>query len=126
MFDQRNLIHSYSRARAILDGLLVDASALAREAGFRFDVALTKAAWERCVSVPEGVVGQDEEGRLWDVVHMLATAVRRGGDGAEVGFAVHVRTSNRRGTPPAVPLRAVCGAGDDGQPVVTVMLPGES
>jgi hypothetical protein len=125
MFDQRNLIHSYSRAQALLDGLLVDASALAREAGFRYDVALTRAAWERCVSVPEGVVGQDVEGRLWDVVHMLAAAVRRGGEGTEVAFAVHVRNSNRRGTPPAVELRAVCGAGDDGQPVVTVMLPGE-
>ena len=126
MFDNRSAIHSYTRAQAILDGVLIDASKLAREAGFRYDVALTRAAWERCVAVPDGAAGQDEEGRLWDVVHTLAAAVRRGADGAEVDFAVHVRNNNRRGTPPAVPLRAVCGPGDDGQPVVTVMLPGEN
>jgi hypothetical protein len=126
MFDKRDIIHSYSRAQAILDGLLIDATKLAREAGFRYDVALTRAAWERCVAVPEGVAGQDEQARLWDVVHLLAATVRRGVDGAEVDFRVHVRNSNRRGMPPAVELRAVCGPGDDGQPVVTVMLPGES
>ena len=78
------------------------------------------------MAVPDGAAGQAEEGRLWDVVHMLAAAVRRGADGAEVDFAVHVRNSDRRGVPPAVPLRAACGPGDDGQPGVTVMLPGES
>jgi hypothetical protein len=124
MFEKRDIIHSYSRAQALLDGLLIDASKLAREAGFRYDVALTAAAWARCVSIPEGVIGQDEEGRLWDVIHMLAAAIRRG-EGSEVDFQVHVRNSNRRGTPPAVALRAVCGPGDAGEPVVTVMLPGE-
>jgi len=36
-------------------------------------VALTRAAWGRCVSVPPGVACQDEAGRLWDVV----CAIRR-------------------------------------------------
>jgi hypothetical protein len=42
-----------------------------------------------------------------------------------VRFAVHVRNDNRERTPPLVRLKAVCGPGDDGEPVVTVMLPEE-
>lgn len=126
MFDRNDLIHSYSRKDALRDGVLVDATALARELGFRYGVALTRAAWDRCVAVPEGVVAQDEAGRLWDVLHMLAAAIRRGAEGTEVPFRVHVRNSNRGGVPPVVPLVAVCGPGDEGEPVVTVMLHGES
>jgi hypothetical protein len=88
-------------------------------------VALTHAAWERCVSVPPGVACQDETGRLWDVVWMLACAIRRGGSGPEIRFAVHVRNDNRERTPPLVRLKALCGPGDDSEPVVTVMLPAE-
>jgi hypothetical protein len=45
--------------------------------------------------------------------------------GAEVRFAVRVRQDNRERTPPLVELRAVCGPGDQGEPVITVMLPEE-
>ena len=125
MFDESDLIHSYSRAQAIEDGILIDVSATAREAGIRYPVALTRAVWERCVAVPPGVACQDEAGRLWDVAWMLACAVRRCAGGAEVPFALHVRNDNRQGTPPLVRLKAVCGPGDQGEPVITVMLPEE-
>jgi hypothetical protein len=126
MFDESDIIFGYSRAQAIADGVLVDVSKVAREAGLRFPVALTRAAWERCVTVPPGVVCQDEQGRLWSLCWMLACAARRAPAGADtVHFAVHVRNDNREGTPPLVQLKAVCGPGDDGRPVVTVMLPDE-
>jgi hypothetical protein len=99
-------------------------SAVAREAGILWPVALTCAAWERCVAVPPGVACQDEAGRLWDVCWMLALAARRSG-GAEVRFGVHVRNDNRDGTPPLVRIKALCGPGDGGEPVITVMLPVE-
>jgi hypothetical protein len=38
-----------------------------------------------------------------------------------VGFALHVRNDNRERTPPLVRLKAVCGPGDDEEPVITVM-----
>ncbi len=38
-------ISIYTRAQALDDGFLVDVSELAKEAGFRFPVALTRAAW---------------------------------------------------------------------------------
>jgi hypothetical protein len=51
------------------------------------------------------------------------SATGRGGSLAH--FAVHVRNDNREGTPPLVRLKAVCGPGDDGRPVIKVMLPAE-
>src|SRR5262249_8376871 len=62
---------------------------------------------------------------LWDVCWLLACAMRHGGSGAEVRFAVHVRNDNRDRTPPLVRLKAHCGPGDQGEPVITVMLPEE-
>jgi hypothetical protein len=125
MFEEADLIHRYSRSDALRDGVLIDVSATAREAGIRWPVALTSAVWGRCVSVPAGVTCQDERGRLWDVVWLLACALRRAGSGAEVRFGVHVRNDNRERTPPLVRLKALCGPGDHGEPVVTVMMPDE-
>jgi hypothetical protein len=126
MFEDADLIHRYSRADAIRDGVLIDVTEAARGAGFKFPVALTAAAWARCVAVPPGVVCQDEAGRLWDVLWLLHLAIRgQSGGGAEVRFAVHVRNDNRERTPPLVGLKALCGPDDDGWPCVTVMLPDE-
>jgi hypothetical protein len=125
MFEYADLIQAYTRADAIRDGVLIDVSPVAREAGIRYPVALTRAAWERCVAVPPGVVCQDEAGRLWDVLWLLACAVRGGAGGQEVRFGVHVRNDNRDGTPPLVRLKALCSPGDQGEPVVTVMMPDE-
>jgi hypothetical protein len=126
MFENTDLIHRYTRADAIRDGVLIDVSATAKEAGFKFPVALTSAVWSKCVEVPPGVRCQDETGRLWDVLLLLRFAIRgTKGGAAEVRFAVHVRNDNRARTPPLVRLKALCGPGDQGEPVVTVMLPDE-
>jgi hypothetical protein len=47
------------------------------------------------------------------------------GSGSAVRFGLHVRNDNRDGTPPLVRLKALCGPGDQGEPVVTVMMPDE-
>ena len=52
-------------------------------------------------------------------------ARRPSGDASEVRFGVHVRNDNREGTPPLVRLKAVCGPGDQAEPVITVMMPDE-
>jgi hypothetical protein len=76
------------------------------------------------MAVPPGVECQDEAGRLWDVLWLLRLAAGRG-DGPEVRFGVHVRDDNSDRTPPLVRLKALCGPGDQGEPVITVMLPEE-
>jgi hypothetical protein len=42
-----------------------------------------------------------------------------------VRFVVHLRKDNRERTTPLVRLKALFGPGDQGEPVVTVMLPEE-
>jgi hypothetical protein len=122
MFDDAELISSYTRAQAIADGCLVDVSETAREAGIKYPVAITAAVFAQYVRVPEGVNCQDERGRLWDVVWMLRCSIART-EGSVCRYTVHVRNDNRR--PKPVQLKALCGPGDDASPVITVMLPDE-
>ncbi|RUL81696.1 DUF6573 family protein [Tautonia sociabilis] len=120
-----DIIHAYTRRQAIEDGVLVDVSEMAREAGFVYPVALTCGAWAECVRVPAGVGGQDEAGRLWDVLQVLRLAIRGARGTDRVAFAVRVQNADTDELPPLVPLYAVCGPGDDAEPVLTVMLPHE-
>lgn len=124
MFSEDDIIHTYTRAQAIEDGVLVDVSTTAQEAGLRFPVALTCAVWGQYVEVPEGVEGQDEAGRLWDILWMLAIAIRGSKDlGDTLNFQLYVRNENRRAD--LVTLKAVCGPNDDASPCITVMLQNE-
>src|SRR5688572_14010624 len=110
------VIFSYSRADALADGVLKDVTATAREAGITLPVALTAAVWGAYVAVPAGVTGQDDAGRLWDVLQMLAFTIRaavqlgRGGE-SELLFTLCVRNSDAEGEPPEVELKAVVGPG---------------
>ena len=123
------VIFAYTRAQAIEDGILVDVSDTAREAGFNIPVAVTRAVWDSLVALPEGYQGfQDERGRLWDVVWTAHYYARRASDRDRVTMCVLVRDirkdlrdSNR---PPRkhFPIVAI-GSGDQGEPVVTVMFP---
>src|SRR3990167_8912386 len=74
-----DVIYAYSRAQAIEDGVLVDVSETAREAGFKFPVAVTRTLWNGYITPLEESRkwGQSESGRLWDVVYMLMQETRR-------------------------------------------------
>ena len=118
------VICSYSRAQAIADGVLIDASKLASEAGFRYPVALTSAAWRTCVEVPPADKTHDQVGRLWDVLNVLRFAIKCGAPGADtIYFCVDVADENEVIT--TVRLKSICGPGDDAAPVVTITLPDE-
>jgi hypothetical protein len=123
--NEETIIDCYSRAQAFDDGFLVDVTETAKEAGFKYPVALTRTVWNTYVEVPAGVEGQDEAGRLWDILFMLRLAARGSDAGNVILFQLHVRNDNRDRTPPLVELKAVCGPNDDGSPCITVMLPGE-
>ena len=62
------IVYTYTRAHAIADGFQVDATTTAQEAGIRFPVFITRAVYDAYVTVPPAVAGQDEAGRLWDVI----------------------------------------------------------
>jgi hypothetical protein len=120
------VIFSYSRAQAVADGVQVEVTKTAAEAGIRFPVFITRGVFEQFVAVPPNVAGQDEAGRLWDIVWMLRFAILKSRPGAtRLPFALYVRNDNHRAR--LVKLIATCGALDidDPQPAITVMLPDE-
>ncbi len=67
-FAGAEVIYDYTHKDALADGVQIDVSEMAREAGLKFPVYLTRTVWESYVTVPEGVCCQDEKGPIWDVV----------------------------------------------------------
>jgi hypothetical protein len=132
------VLSSYTRAQAILDGVLVslnDPSLTFRpglnicaEAGIKFPVAMTIAAFAKTVSALDTPLPpcQDISGRLWDVLSMFKWAKR---GGSEIRFPVTVinwvcvggKRTNRTKRETVI-LKALCGPGDNGEPVITIML----
>ena len=120
------LIYAYTRAQAVADGVQVEVTKTAQEAGIKFPLFLTRAVFDKYVAVPEGVTGQDEAGRLWDVVWMARFAILRARPGVDrIPVALYVRNDNRAAR--LVKLIATCGALDidDPQPAITLMMPHE-
>ena len=119
----------YTRAQAIEDGILVDVSKTAREAGFKIPVAVTRSVWDRLVALPEGYLGfQDESGRLWDVLWMARHYALRASNRDRVRMCVLVRDIRKdlrdSHRPPRrhFPIVAI-GADDDGSAAITIMFP---
>ena len=125
------VIYSYTRAQAVADGVQVEVTKTAQEAGIKFPVFLTRTVFDSFVTVPEGVTGQDEAGRLWDIVWMLRFGILRSRPSAagaactRIPVAFYVRNDNRAAR--LVKLIATCGALDidDPQPAITLMMPDE-
>ena len=120
------VISTYSREQAIEDGVLVDVSTVAKGATIKFAVAITSTVWGKYVEVPKGVRCQDETGRLWDILWMFRCAAARFNSDTLL-FKLYVRNHNRGRLDrrDLVTLKAVCGPGDDAEPVITLMLPDE-
>jgi hypothetical protein len=121
LFEEADLIHVYSRQQAIEDGVLIDVTPTAKEAGFCFPVAVTATLWSQYVHVPDGVEAQDEAGRLWDILQMLRYAIRQRRNHADT-FLFTVSVRNDQSQPQSAKLKAVCGPDDAGAPCFTLML----
>jgi len=125
------VISTYTRAQAIEDGVLVDAGPMAKEVGFKWPVALTAAVWSDCVvwsdADSEAQVHQDQSGRLYDVLFMAVFAIKTSNSpGERLLYELYRVPRDGFSTKPnLVTLKLIVGPGDDGRPVMTVMLPGE-
>jgi hypothetical protein len=130
LFDDAEVLSVYSRAQAIEDGVLVDLCQgefgdLVKEAGFKFPVACTAEVFADCINLTDAAkrAGNDIKGRLWDVLWMLKSAIRRAQGGDRINFTVRVVRERVRPTP--TQLVAVCGPGDDQEPVITIQYVGQ-
>jgi len=118
------VVSVYTREQAIADGVLVDVTKTAKEAGFTVPVAVTDHVWGEVITPrdQQRSTGQSEAGRLWDVLSVLRYAVKASQeDGALLLFKVLMQDAYRH----YVQLKSEIGPGDHGEPVITIMLPGE-
>jgi hypothetical protein len=140
-----DVISTYSRAQAIADGVLVDVSNAVVPSPFKYPVAMTRAAYEATIAAGgkwksdgdgetlELPGGQDVQGRMHDVFHMLIATMRnprlhsmqRANTCSDrVYFSVHVDVHGN-GRHATVELYSLCGPGDTAAPVLTILLQGE-
>ncbi len=124
--DREKAIFSYSRGQALADGVLVDITNEARRIGIKYPVAVTDTLYRQWIEVSSTLEseGQTTKGRVDDLLFMLVFAIRTG---KEVTDSVHFQVSFQMeaGKQEAVPVWASIGGGDDGKPVITIMLGGE-
>ena len=126
-----DVIYSYTRAQAIADGVLIDATEMAIDAGFNWPVALTAAAWSDCVvwndADNDRQAYQDQSGRLWDVLFMASYAIRtaKNSDQQLLFDLQRIARDGCSTKSQRLTLKLILGPGDDGEPVITIMLPEE-
>lgn len=121
------MISSYSRAQALADGVLVSVDpAMCKEIGVFLPVAISEYLWG--VIAPDniaGIPGQSVDVRLKDLLFFFRAAVMQTGQTDRVTFVVSYWTKNN-GCPAQLNkyiILAVCGPGDEGEPVLTLMFP---
>jgi hypothetical protein len=119
------VISAYTRAQALEDGFLVELDATAKEAGFKWPVAVTRTVYEVLKpSLTLKAEGQSFAGRAWDMLTILRYEIRRAADARVISFApLFVLEPGQ--APKPVALKSECGPGDDGEPVITIQLPEE-
>lgn len=116
------VIYAYTRKQAIEDGVLVDVTQTAEEAGFRYPFAVTEAVWSLIEQVPKRYRHEDIGGRLWDVLMVAKASIRGLSDKRDVVFfdvILHHEEGSR------VRFKLHCVPGDSGEPALTLMLPHE-
>ena len=118
-----NLIHAYTRAEALADGVLIDVSAMANfPGGFVIPVAITAAVQGELQTIPARLQGEQSIiGRTHDLLLGAAAAARKCRRCSTLMFEVELdvgRSSSRQ-------FRMTVSPGDQGTPVITIMLPNE-
>ena len=123
---------TFNRAQTIHEGLLLDVTETAQQAGFRWPVALTRSVWSNCVqwspSDSKDQVTQDEAERLWDVLMLAANAARHAPQEArDILYRLYRVPRDGRITKPClVRLHLRAHAGHAAEPVVTISLQSEA
>ncbi|MFQ5616371.1 MAG: DUF6573 family protein [Anaerolineales bacterium] len=127
MFEDVEFMFSYTRAQALGDGVLVDVSKIAQEAGFGVPVAITDHLASRLTPHEyEKSQGQSYEGRLWDVLWLGMFNARKNPKASQVRYEVILaeQVEDRREMEQnTLRLNMVIGPGDQGEPIMTIGFP---
>lgn len=127
-------ISVYTRAQALADGTLVELTETGRQFGFKIPMACTSAVWQTlewndaCAQRKGESTGQSTAGRLNDVLFMAALAARRAsseGVSTVIFPCLVVPSEGASIVPKQHTFHLTVSGGDDGEPVLTLMFPGE-
>lgn len=144
------IIDAYSRKDAIEDGVLFDVTETAKEAGFKWPVAITVGVWALINNIPSSKYYQSVSGRLWDVLWMAFRTIKtrkpiQRKDGSQQlnyeivmhhleeklvvkkDIVTHVilKETYENRMISNVSLKMIAGPGDNFEPVITISLPHE-
>jgi hypothetical protein len=120
IFSDEDLISSYTRKQAIEDGFLVDITALfPKEAKqlYKFPVAMTHAVYTLVEESAKDVYS-NQATVIWDILYMSIHMRTRILSEAEHLFTVLIGAKTQT-------LKAMCHGGDEGEGVITILLPEE-
>ncbi len=110
-------IYSYTAEQAIEDGILVDVSSMAKEAGFTWPVRITRGVHDLCTPPKTNKI-QSYQGRLWDVLWMAYCKIKMTKDKEEGLVPFKVKLG------PKLYILWACIDGTSG-PAIHIMLPSE-
>ena len=125
LFSECNMIFEYTRAHAIADGVLIDltSSFPSDNRLFKWPIACTATVWNL---IESAAISEDVQPSLyvWDTVFLAHNAIKsKPNTGSPELFFKIMLPLTDNGTEHK--LKLVCGPGDDGAPVLTIMLPEE-
>lgn len=130
LFENSDIVYTYTRAQAIEDGVLIDVTPAAEEIGFIVPVAVTQAVYDRYIQWNDEdskrQTLQHEHARLRDILWMLKLQ-RKVVDkkGVFEFYCVPRSIKSKRRSALRVILKSSIHGGDEGEPVITIMLPNE-
>lgn len=114
MFAESDIICKYTRQDALNDGILVDVTEMAKEAGFKCPVAITHKV--HCMCQPPKGSCQSYDGRLWDVLWMCKYGIKTKKN-KQINFVKFMVKIGRR----TEKLKVYCHPGDEDEMVMTIM-----
>lgn len=119
-----NVIYSYTRKQAIEDGVLVDLNQIIpiKESGYKYPVVCTSMVWGIIdKAVKNEKYCNDYEGVVWDILHMSRNYMIKRWQSGGI-FRVIITGAGRKRT---YDFKIECHGGDEGEPVLAIMLPEE-
>jgi len=120
------LVYSYTRAQAIEDGILINVTETAKEAGIKFPTVVTDHLNHSYIvpSLELAKMGQSIDGRLWDLLMMFRFNACK----SNSNILNYICLFQMKPGSEAVEktIKAHIGPGDTAEPVITLMLPGDN
>lgn len=108
-----------TRRDAPKEGVLMDATEMAKVVGIEWPVAATASVWAKYVVVPEEIYWQNDTTRLWDILTALRFEIWQSSPDEDC-FLFWAKLDLGGEHDDSTPLKAVLGPDDEGQPCLTI------